>query len=371
MRIIGITGSIACGKSTVSRHLIRKGFPVIDGDLLARQLTVSGGEAMGDIRSAFGNDYILPDGSMNRQAMGQLVFSDPRAREKLDRVLAPYLRAAVTESIEQLRMQGVRLCFLDMPLLFEKGYDKLCDTVWTVWVPEDVQLDRLILRDGYSAGEALNRIRSVLSSDEKASLSDRIIDNSGSVERTMGIVSDLLSEELSSGRQASSRRRRSCPPDLQSSPEPVSQTYAPSPPVPDAYPEGFRRPDTATRSRREPRKAAWSMPVWLKTSLIAAAAVLAVGITALLLMNAYLRRCDETHIAEQRAIDRQYPIAYRELIETYSSEYNLSPAYVSAIIRNESSFRADAESGAGARGLMQLMPDTADWIAGKLQVSGL
>ena len=156
MRIIGITGSIACGKSTVSRHLIRKGFPVIDGDLLARQLTVSGGEAMGDIRSAFGIDYILPDGSMNRQAMGQLVFSDPRAREKLDRVLAPYLRAAVTESIEQLRMQGVRLCFLDMPLLFEKGYDRYCDTVWCVWLPENIQMQRLMSRDGFTGEEALS-----------------------------------------------------------------------------------------------------------------------------------------------------------------------------------------------------------------------
>ena len=370
MRIIGLTGSIACGKSTVSAFLTSRGFPVVDGDRLSRELTVPGSPVLAAIRKTFGGDVFCEDGTLNRRRLGQLIFSDPHAREALDNLMAPYLMTATRRQIDQIRSSGAPLCFLDMPLLFEKGYDKLCDTVWTVWVPEDVQLDRLILRDGYSAGEALNRIRSVLSSDEKASLSDRIIDNSGSVERTMGIVSDLLSEELSSGRQASSRRRRSCPPDPQSSPEPVSQTYAPSPPVPAAYPEGFRRPDTATRSRREPRKAAWSVPVWLKTSLIAAAAVLAVGITALLLMNAYLRRCDEMHIAEQRAIDRQYPIAYRELIETYASEYNLSPAYVSAIIRNESSFRADAESGAGARGLMQLMPDTAEWIAGKLQISG-
>ena len=370
MRIIGLTGSIACGKSTVSAFLSSRGYPVVDGDRLSRELTASGSPVLAMIRKTFGGDVFYEDGTLNRRRLGQLVFSDPQAREALDNLMAPYLMSAIRQRIDQIRSSGAPLCFLDMPLLFEKGYDRLCDTVWTVWIPEDVQLDRLILRDGYSAGEAMNRIRSVLSSDEKAALSDRIIDNSGSVERTLAIVSDLLSEELSSDSQTSSRRSPGCTPVQQSFAEPVTQPYVPAPPVPAASPEGFRRPDAATRSRRGPRKAAWSMPVWLKTSLIAAATVLAVGITALLLMNAYLRRCDETHTAEQNAVDRQYPIAYRELIESYASEYNLSPAYVSAIIRNESSFRADAESGAGARGLMQLMPDTAEWIAGKLQVSG-
>ena len=89
-------------------------------------------------------------------------------------------------------------------------------------------------------------------------------------------------------------------------------------------------------------------------------------------MNAYLRTCSEQHAAEQAEIDRQYPLPaeYRELIERYAREYNLSPAFVSAVIRNESSFRPTVESGDGARGLMQLMPDTAEWIARKLQVSG-
>ena len=80
MRVIGITGSIACGKSTVSAELIRLGYPVIDGDALARELTGPGGSAMAAIRSAFGDRYMLPDGSLNRNEMGRLVFSDPVAR---------------------------------------------------------------------------------------------------------------------------------------------------------------------------------------------------------------------------------------------------------------------------------------------------
>ena len=87
MRLIGITGSIACGKSTVSRELFRRGYPVIDGDVLARELTGAGGAAMAEIGSVFGDQYIAPDGSLNRRLMGQLVFSDPTARARLDQLM--------------------------------------------------------------------------------------------------------------------------------------------------------------------------------------------------------------------------------------------------------------------------------------------
>ena len=359
MRIIGITGSIACGKSTVSRHLIRKGFPVIDGDLLARQLTVSGGEAMGDIRSAFGNDYILPDGSMNRQAMGHLVFSDPRAREKLDRVLAPYLRAAVTESIEQLRMQGVRLCFLDMPLLFEKGYDRYCDTVWCVWLPENIQMQRLMSRDGFTGEEALSRMRAVMSSDEKANLSSVIIDNSGSEEETLRYVDDLLLREMN--RMDSIPRRRRISDNVPVSPPQSSVPAVQQENISVERPDSFRKKATS-------RKAAWTLPAPVKAALIGLSIFLALAFTVQIWMNAYLVRSRQKHEAEQKAIDEQYPLQYRDLIVSISGEYNLSPSLVAAVIRNESSFRPSVESSVGARGLMQLMPDTADWVAKKIRL---
>ena len=144
MRLIGITGSIACGKSTVSRELIRRGFPVIDGDALSRELTGPDGQAMNRIRAVFGEQYILPDGSLNRAEMGRLVFSDDAARELLDQVMAPYLQALTLNRIEAARSSGSSLCFLDMPLLYEKGYDRYCDTVWCVWIPEELQISRLM-----------------------------------------------------------------------------------------------------------------------------------------------------------------------------------------------------------------------------------
>ena len=369
MRLIGITGSIACGKSTVSRELFRQGYPVIDGDVLARELTGAGGAAMAEIGSVFGNQYIAPDGSLNRRMMGQLVFSDPAARARLDQLMAPYLRNLTMERIDQARASGASLCFLDMPLLFEKGYDRLCNAVWTVWIPESVQMRRLMERDGFSQEEARRRMSAVLSPDEKAARSDRVIDNSGTVEETYNIVSGFLREELSDScipdrnmyTETACRRGSVCFPHQESPAAQLSRQ-------PDSIPSGMERP--AKSAHHTSRKAAWRMPVWLKTSLVAGAAAALIGFTALMLMDAYLTRRQDEHYEEQRQIDIQYPLAYRDLIEKYAAEYNLSPAYVAAIIRNESSFQPKAESGVGARGLMQLMPDTAEWIAGKLKVSG-
>ena len=361
MRLIGITGSIACGKSTVSRELVRRGFPVIDGDLLARELTCPGGQAMNEIRSVFGDRYLLPDGSLNRGEMGRLVFSDPAARDRLDRLMAPYLRKLTTERIEAARVSGAPLCFLDMPLLYEKGYDRYCDTVWCIWLPESLQLDRLMARDGFSREEALSRMRAVMSADEKADRSPVVIDNSGTVADTLLQVDEQLDTELARA-NASPRRRRSS----------AVYTEAPVPrPSPSSSYElpatGFDRPDSL-RKRSSGRKVAWRLPGWIRASLILLAAVLAVSFTAQMLMNAYLTQRQQTHEEEQHAIDEQYPLQYEGSIRRISAEYNIAPSLVAAIIRNESSFRPGAESSVGARGLMQLMPDTAEWIAHKLRM---
>lgn len=359
MRLIGITGGIACGKSTVSRELIRRGYPVIDGDQLARELTGPGGNAMKDISAVFGHKYILQDGSLNRREMGRLVFSDPRAREQLDHVMAPHLRSLTEARIRQAAQSGAELCFLDMPLLFEKGYDSFCDSVWCVWLPENLQLDRLMNRDGYSREEAISRMRSVMSSDRKADLSSAVISNAGTIEETFLQVDDLLRKEQD--RTAVRPRRRRTRADESVPDISDGQNHEPR--------DFVERPESSRR-RPSDRKTAWVMPAAMKAGLITLAALLAVSLTALLLMRAYLVRQSEQHKAEQRAIDEQYPLMYDDLIRSTAAEYNLSPALVASVIRNESSFRPTAESSVGARGLMQLMPDTAEWIAGKLHTEG-
>ena len=110
------------------------------------------------------------------------------------------------------------------------------------------------------------------------------------------------------------------------------------------------------------------MPRWLRISLITLTAVLAVSLTSFILMRAWLTRQTDLHRREQLAIDQQYPLEYRNEIQRVSREYNLSPALIASVIRNESSFRPSVESDVGARGLMQLMPETAEWIAHKLKI---
>ena len=365
MRIIGLTGSIACGKSTISSFLTGQGYPVVDGDKISRELTVPGSPVLEILCRSFGPDILYEDGSLNRRRLGRIVFSDSRARQSLDELMEPYLRSAVLQRIEEARGSRAELCFLDMPLLYEKGYDSLCDSVWVVWLPEPLQISRLMKRDGFTREEAVSRVRAVLSSDEKAALASRVIDNSSSFEDTFRIVSDFLAEEIRcSGKPASRRRSHSENTGIN-----APSLIAPQPSGADQHSVSFERPDSA-RILQQPRKVSWRLPVWMKVSLISAAFLLMIGTTALLLMNAYLARCNEQHAQEQANIDYQYPLQYRDLIEKYAAKYNLSPAYVSAIIRNESSFRPTVQSGDGARGLMQLMPDTAEWIAHKLQISG-
>ena len=370
MRLIGITGSIACGKSTVSRELLRKGYPVIDGDMLSRELTGPGGAAIDEIRAAFGDLYVLSNGSLNRREMGRLVFSDPLARNQLDRIMAPHLKSLTLRRIEESRSSGAALCFLDFPLLYEKGYDQYCDSVWCIWLPEDLQLHRLMERDGYSRDEAMSRIKAVMSSDEKANRSAVVIDNSGPIEDTLQQVEDQLNIELSRIVSVPRRRRNnssSAVPD-QIRPHDISDHRSMPSPVSGTVPDtGFDRPDSARRKQSE-RKTSWVLPGWIRVSLVSLAFVLTISFTAQMLMNAYLvRRCD-AHESEQRAIDEQYPLLYRESIIAVASEYNLAPSLIAAVIMNESSFRPAAESSVGARGLMQVMPDTAEWIAHKMRL---
>ncbi len=454
MRVIGLTGSIACGKSTVSARIREYAdCRVIDGDQLSRELTSPGGAAIEPIREAFGDRFFLSDGSLNRKALGDLVFSDFRARAQLDQLMAPLLEKLTSERIQEARDAGVTLCFLDYPLLFEKGYDRICDTVWCVYLPRDLQLSRLMARDRLSSREAAARIDAVLSSEEKAARSPVVIDNSGTEEYTLSLLPGLLDAERQKASRTGRRRRSnrteqgdsesnpvqgilenqadtSDPPgngwmdwqqkvasdfsELPSSsatstrsvptpaysprrgnrPQPEQTPSLPSalegyPPASGgeraaarvvlssgagsdisspAVPTVMERPEAA-RKKRSGRRVTWMLPAWLVFSLTFAFFVLLGCITAQAMMSAYLTRQAEQHAAEERAIWNRYPLEYQPLVEKYAADYNLQPAFVAAIILNESSFDPLAVSSVGARGLMQLMPDTAEWVAGKLKVN--
>lgn len=196
MQVIGLTGGIACGKSTISLTLRELGAVVIDGDVLSRQLTAEGGAALPDIRSAFGDGVFCPDGSLDRRALGARVFSDDTARAMLDGIMQPLLLTLILRGIEDARNNGAPVCILDMPLLYEKELDKLCDRVWCAYIPRETQLERLMARDGSTLEEAEARLRSQLPADEKAARADVVIDTSGSIGYTKEVVIALYAREV-------------------------------------------------------------------------------------------------------------------------------------------------------------------------------
>ena len=198
MRIIGLTGGIACGKSNISQTLESLGARIIDGDVLSRQLTAPGGAALPAIRQQFRAEVFLPDGALDRRALGQRIFSDDAARAALDGIMQPMLLDLIRDELAAARSGHIAVCVLDMPLLYEKGLDALCDRVWCAWLPRATQLERLIARDGFTPDEAANRIDSQMPTDEKAARADVVIDTSGTIAETQARVMTLYAQEIGS-----------------------------------------------------------------------------------------------------------------------------------------------------------------------------
>ncbi len=200
MLVLGLTGGIACGKSTISLTLEELGAVIVDGDVLSRKLTAEGGAALPAIREAFGDGVFHPDGTLNRRALGAVVFGDDGARATLDGIMQPLLLTLILRSIEDARQEGASVCVLDMPLLYEKGLDRLCDRVWCASLPREMQIERLMARDGFTREEAEARLASQLSTTEKAARADVVIDTSGPIEYTKEYVISLYAKEV--GRHA-------------------------------------------------------------------------------------------------------------------------------------------------------------------------
>ena len=196
MHILGLTGGIACGKSTVSLTLSALGAVIVDGDQLSRTLTAPGGEALPKLRENFGDDIFLQDGTLNRRALGNLVFQHPEEKAKLDALMQPPIDALTRKKINEARESSASICVLDMPLLYEFGYEKLCNRVWCVALPQETQIQRLMERDGMTREAALDRIHSQMPTEEKAARADVVIDTSGTIEETQAVVRKLFEAEM-------------------------------------------------------------------------------------------------------------------------------------------------------------------------------
>lgn len=191
MHVIGLTGGIACGKSVVSDALRKVGAQVLDADRLAHELAAPGGALFPVYVEHFGRNILKDDGSLDRRAIGEIVFRNHGEHEWIDRVSHPILLDELKRRIEACKKQGHRVVILDVPLLFEAGWDSLCDEIWVVSVSMEIQLSRLMKRDCLTVEQAEARIAAQMSLKEKCSRGDIVLDNSGSRERLEAMAKAL------------------------------------------------------------------------------------------------------------------------------------------------------------------------------------
>lgn len=189
--LIGLTGGIASGKSTVSRMMRELGLPVIDADQVARKVVEPGQPAWKEIKEQFGEEVLLPDGSLNRKKLAEIIFHDEEKRQLLNRITHPHIRREMDRQTEEA-LKKHKVVVLDIPLLFEGGRADEMDKVLVVYVPEDVQVRRLMERDEISEEYARQKIASQMPLEEKKKRADAYIDNSKSLDETRRQLLSIL-----------------------------------------------------------------------------------------------------------------------------------------------------------------------------------
>lgn len=192
-KVIGLTGGIASGKSTVSELLSVFGFKVVDADKAARE-AVKGSKGLAQVREVFGDEAIDENGEMNRRYMGDLVFNHPEKRLELNAIIHPIVRDIMEEEKQEYLKQGYNV-IMDIPLLFENELENTVDEVWVVYTSESIQMDRLMQRNNLSLEDAKARVYSQISIDKKSRMADHVIDNLGDKLELKQNLERLLEEE--------------------------------------------------------------------------------------------------------------------------------------------------------------------------------
>ena len=195
MKVLGLTGNIASGKSTVARMLADMGARIIDADLIAREVVEPEKPAWIDIVKKFGPEILSPDGAIDRRRLGEIVFADEDKRRLLMDITHPRIKEAVRERLSEYRKENVPVVVIEAALIVESGgLREFLDGLIVVTADEEAQIERLIRRSGYTREEALARIGSQMPAGEKALHADYLIDNSGTEEETEGRVRRLWEE---------------------------------------------------------------------------------------------------------------------------------------------------------------------------------
>jgi dephospho-CoA kinase len=205
--VVGLTGGIASGKSTVSAQLASLGAYIIDADRVGHQVLAPGGEAYDAVVSAFGREIVAADGTIDRRKLGAKVFADPGELKRLNGISHPRMAQRVAAEIAQVRARAAAerppLIVLDAAILFEAGWDRLCDRVWTVEAAPDLALARLVSRNGLTREQAQARLNAQWTNAERAKRSQRVIANGGTVDELNAAVARLWQETVAGHAEAS------------------------------------------------------------------------------------------------------------------------------------------------------------------------
>lgn len=198
MKVIGITGGIGSGKSTVTDYLVSLGFEAVDADQIGRDLTADGQPVLEKLRDEFGAVESVADAPGNglvldRKALAAIVFSDKATRERFDKIIHGEIIKTIDKTISDLKLRtDIRGILLDAPLLFEAGLDNRCDSIVLVTADMDIRIERVVKRDGTTAEDVRNRIANQMSDEEKSAMSDFVISNTGSLQELYSQVDNII-----------------------------------------------------------------------------------------------------------------------------------------------------------------------------------
>lgn len=196
--IIGLTGNIGSGKSTVSKRLAQLGAEIIDTDQVARDVLAPGSPGLERVAREFGSGVLNQSGELDRAVMAALVFKNPEARKRLEAIVHPDVRRVVAGRIADYRAGrgSAPVLVVEVPLLIESGMHSMVDEIWVVTVHREAQVKRVMARSGLSGAEVIDRINAQMPQEEKCRYADRIIDNSGAVEQTIRQIDSIWHELL-------------------------------------------------------------------------------------------------------------------------------------------------------------------------------
>ena len=191
MKVIGLTGGIGSGKSTVSQFLAELGAVILDADKVGHEAFKPDTEAWREVVAAFGRQILIASGDIDRRKLGEVVFGNPESLSRLNQIMHPRMYEMVKAQLEEYRRQGVEVVVLEAPLLVEAGWTSLVDEVWVTVAPESTVLRRLVERTALSEEEALARIRSQLPSEERAKHADVVINTDCDLDEVKRKVKEL------------------------------------------------------------------------------------------------------------------------------------------------------------------------------------